>query len=342
MVNIQPIADAVVGFRSSVLLFTAVQLGIFGCIGKGKKSARLIGRELNLNIRSTEIALDGLVAIGFLKKGGGRYSNVPLGLFFLDPQSPNSLSNNLNYQCRLMKAWMDLPSALAAGKPRQDLLQLLKDARFVNDYIRGMKEIARGPADQIARHLAGLCGSSVLDVGGGHGIFLQSLLEKSPALKGTLMDLPKTIQVARPIFNKFSGRVSFIRGDYRKKSFGFGDFDLVLMSHITHDESESTVLSLFKKAYLALSPGGRLAVHDFIVDDSHTSPLFSALFSVHMLTYTNKGRVYSLSEYKKNLSMAGFGPVKAIPINEGATNESCLLITKKTEKFNHENIDHKK
>lgn len=329
MVNVQPIAETIVGFRKSVLLFTAVHLGIFGFIRNRTWNARSIAVGMGLNVRAMEIMLDALVSTGFLIKKGHRYSNAPISLVFLDPQSPTSLSNNLNYQFRLMESWMDLPRILSVGKPRAGLVRRLMDPRFVKDYIQGLRELARGSADQVAVHLAPFGGTSALDVGGGHGSYLLSLLERNPKMAGTLMDLPKTVRLARRFFKDVSDRVHFQTGDYRRNSLGDNAYDLVLMSHVTHDESESTNRSLFKKAYRALTPGGVLAVHDFIVNDARTSSLFSALFSVHMLTYTTNGRVYSLSEYKNFLRSAGFVVQPPVPINAGAANESCLLIAQK-------------
>lgn len=143
------------------------------------------------------------------------------------------------------------------------------------------------------------------------------------------MDLPATLRLARPFFENFSGRVEFQPGDYRRATLGNNAFDVVLMSHVTHDESETTNLSLFRRAHRALKPGGVLAIHDFVVDESHTSSVFSALFSVHMLTYTNQGKVYSLDDYKKGLRTAGFDVKRTVPINRGQTNESCLLVALK-------------
>ena len=45
-------------------------------------------------------------------------------------------------------------------------------------------------------------------------------------------------------------------------------FDIVLLSYISGSVPEPVVGALYANAYKALKPGGRLLVHDFMVDDS--------------------------------------------------------------------------
>jgi ubiquinone/menaquinone biosynthesis C-methylase UbiE len=331
VVNVQSIADAVVGFRGAVLLFSAVHLGVFEFLKGRFLSVREIGSELSFKPRPAEIFLDALTAQGFLIKREGRYKNSPVSDKYLVPQSPHSLANNIRYQYRLMEDWLNLPTILRSGTPAQGLDRRLTNAAFVNDYIQGMKELARGTANQVSAHLCSFPGGSVLDVGGGHGHYLKALLQRRTDWRGALLDLPKTVRLARQFLADFSGRVQFLSGNYRKINFGDNRFDLILMSHITHDESERDNRFMFQKAARSLRPGGVLAVHDFLVDKSHTRPAFSALFSVHMLTYTLKGRVYSLEEYRRMLNDARLTFMKVLPINKGAINQSYLLVSRKRE-----------
>lgn len=329
VVNARPIAEAVLGFRSGVLLFTAAQTGLFQILNKQFLSVREISEKLKLNLRAAEIFLDALTAQAFLIKRNDRYTNSAVSNKFLVAQSTHSLVHNIQYQYRLMGDWLELSKIIRSGKPRQRLEQKLTNVGFVRDYIQGMKELARGTAEKIAEPLSSLAGSFVLDVGGGHGDYLKALLDLRKGCFGVVLDFPKSIQLARRFLKGYHGRVQFRNGDYRKAPFGNSCFDLVLMSHITHDESMEDNRSLFLKASKSLRPGGVLAVHDFLINESHTGPVFSALFSVHMLTYTMKGRVYSKGEYRRMLESTGFLLKDVLPINKGAANQSYLLIATK-------------
>ena len=55
-----------------------------------------------------------------------------------------------------------------------------------------------------------------------------------------------------------------------------GEYEIVLMSYISGSVPESIITALYKNAYKALKPGGRLLVHDFMVNDSLDSPALGA------------------------------------------------------------------
>ena len=100
--------------------------------------------------------------------------------------------------------------------------------------------ISRPVASAIARRLRVGKEDVLLDVGAGPGSYARALLARHPGLKAVLFDLPAAVAVARGFFREPSlkRRVTFRPGDYRRDSLGRGDFDIVLISHVTHNEDE--------------------------------------------------------------------------------------------------------
>jgi len=267
--------------------------------------------------------------MGFLGKAGGRYRLTPEARAFLLPGAPGGLASNLLYQAKLVPDWSRLAETVRTGRPARGLVEILRsDPSFVRAYLEGMDEIARRPAAELARALDLSGALEMLDAGGGPGTYLRALLNAEPALRGTLLDLPEALRAARPFFAGWPGRrrVEFRAGDYRRTSFGRAGFDLVLLSHITHDEGEAANRALLAKAFQALRPGGQAVVHDFMVEPDRTRPLFGALFSVHMLTCTLEGRTYSRAEYESWLGKAGFKDLRAIELCAGSPNASTALV----------------
>ena len=76
--------------------------------------------------------------------------------------------------------------------------------------------------------------------------------------------------------------------------------------------------------------GGQIIIHDFMLNSNLTHPRFAALFSVHMLVYTKKGRVYSVKEYADWLTEAGFNNIKQHLLCRDSDNASKVLIAKKS------------
>ena len=320
--------DAVLGYRKAKVLMVAAYLELFDRLERAS-SAAVVARRLSLDSRATEILLDALAAIGCVVKRGGTYRNTPNASRFLVRGKPGYLGNNLKFQEIIWDAWGELRHAVRRGGAVRPLeYWLLKHDGFIDEYIGGMDDIAKGPAREIAAALSLAGPERMLDVGAGPGTYSLAFLRKYPALRADLLDLPKTLGLTRRFLAReprLAARARLMPGDYRKSPFGRGAYDLVLLSHITHDEGPQVNRRMIRESWRALKPGGRIAIHDFTVAPDRTRPLFGALFSVHMLTYTSSGRTYTSAEYAGWLKEAGFARIVRRPIAAGARNGSQLI-----------------
>ena len=319
--------------RAGRMLCAAVSLGVFDALTSGPASAAEIAAALAAQDRSLRILLDGLVALELLNKDeAGRYSHTALSRKYLAADAPRSLASNLKYQDLLAPAWADLAEIVRRGEPTRPLASLLHgQSDFTRQYIRGMEEIAKRPAAEIAEHLDLAHMRDGLDVGGGPGTYSRTFAERSSGLKMVLLDLEPTLAVTAEILRDSGvrGRIDLRPGDYHAADFGCEMFDLVLLSHITHDEGEADNRKLLAKAFAALRPGGYVVIHDFMLDSARTSPLFGALFSVHLMVYTQQGRTFSAEEYEQWLSGCGFGSLRRIEICRGSPNATQAIIAEK-------------
>lgn len=323
------IGDLITGCRKAKVLFTAVSLDVFRLTRRAGAASRSIAKKIGSDPRATEVLLNALVPMGFLRKRSGVYRNTAITDKYLIPGKSGFLGHNLLYQNILWGAWGDLERVVKLGRTDFPLRKLLSGHKdFLDGYIRGMSDIARRPAAEIADVFPFAGAKDMLDVGGGPGTYTEAFLNRTEGLRGTILDLPETLKLTRKIFkaHPLSGRVSFRAGDYHKADFGDSAYDIVLFSNVTHDEGPAENLAMMRKAFRALRPGGRVMVHDFMLNREMTSPEFSALFSVHMLVYTNKGRVYSSDEYSSWLKRAGFGRLRLREICAGADNPSMALV----------------
>ena len=67
-------------------------------------------------------------------------------------------------------------------------------------------------------------------------------------------------------------------------------------------------------AVSVLKPGGLLFIHEFILNDDRTGPLFPALFSINMLLGTPTGQSYSERELKGILERNGVVDIKRLDV----------------------------
>lgn len=319
------------GYRAASVLMASCALGVFDALDEGVDSADAAVR-LGTDPRATEVLLDALASLGFVHKRGRSYSNARVSREHLRGDSARGVLSNLRYQQLLAPGWARLPEIIRQGSPAASLGRLLQaDPEFRREYILGMRDISAEPARELAASL-GLAGTrAALDVGGGPGVYAEAFAKAEKRLNVTLLDLPPVLDLARESLaeSPWRDRVWFEGGDYRRASFGRDRFDLVLLSHVTHDESEAENRRLIRKAAGALRGGGRLVIHDFMLDRDRTAPRFGALFSVHMLVYTRDGRAYAADEYRSWLRGAGLRDLRTLDVCAGTPNATRAVVGRK-------------
>eukprot|EP00913_Durusdinium_trenchii_P006613 g6212.t1 len=82
--------------------------------------------------------------------------------------------------------------------------------------------------------------------------------------------------------------------------------DLVLMSYLCGSIPEEALLPLYRNAFGALRPGGRLVVHDFMVEDSKDGPALGAYWALQHVTVNPQGLGLTPSGVAERLAAAGF------------------------------------
>jgi 3-hydroxy-5-methyl-1-naphthoate 3-O-methyltransferase len=70
-------------------------------------------------------------------------------------------------------------------------------------------------------------------------------------------------------------------------------------------------------------------IHDFMPASDHTHPLFAALFSLHMLICTPKGRAYSADEYRTWLGERGFVEAQEMALGTDRPTATTAIVARK-------------
>lgn len=325
------LTDLAMAYRSAKPLLAALHYDLFTWIEKGTDRPEALARRLKLDSPALRRVLDALVALDWLVKRGGRYANTRAGRRLLVAGSPDSVAHNLKYQEHTWDAWSDLKEVMRTGRPRLGLQDWIRRDFFTADYLKAMGDITRHPARELARKLDWTGVARTLDVGSGAGNFSAAFVERAPGVAATLLDLPKALDVTRALLKRHpqAKRFAFRPANYLTDELGREEFDLVLISNVTRVENETVNRMLVAKAWRALRPGGRLVIHDYVIDRDRTGPKFSALLNVHLLVFTGKGEAYTSREYRGWMKDAGFRAVSAIPIAVESPFPSLAVVGRK-------------
>jgi ubiquinone/menaquinone biosynthesis C-methylase UbiE len=129
------------------------------------------------------------------------------------------------------------------------------------------------------------------------------------------LDFAPVLEVAKENATRFgvSERYTLLPGSALEIPFGAG-FTGVLLTNLLHHWDRATNLSLLRKVYQALSPGGRVVVVEFAPNDDRVTPPIPASFVLNMFANTPGGDAYTVSENLEMLREAGFTECESHPL----------------------------
>ena len=151
----------------------------------------------------------------------------------------------------------------------------------------------------------------LVDVAGGHGQVLASILQKYPGMRGVLFDLEHVIAGAIPRLEQagVSDRCATATGDFFKAVPEGGD--AYIMKHIIHDWDDERALTILGNVKRAMKSGGRVILLESVLTPSN-QPDFGKLIDLEMLVMPG-GRERTADEFRALFDRAGFPTIRIVP-----------------------------
>lgn len=323
--DVREISRIAYGFMGSKALFAALNLDIFGRLAEGHGSLEKLVDATGVAPNRVRTLLAALTALGLVVREGDGYRNAPASDRYLVREAPAYFGDYYRFQIdrQLYPALLHLDSGIAGDTAHlafDSFAGLTGDPEEADAFTRAQHSGSMGPALMLAKSF-GLEGArTLLDVGGGSGAFSIALCQRNPGLRATVLDFPNVIDVADRFVReaKLEDRIGFLRGDAVGAPWP-GGRDVVLMSYLLSAVAEASFPLLFRKAWDALGPGGRLLIHDFMLDDDETGPTSAALFFLQYLSYRIDGVSFSAATLAAKLESAGFQGVTDEVVIPGIT-----------------------
>jgi len=303
------------GFWASKTLLSAVEMEVFTELAKHPEDLDTLAGRLGLHPRSAHDFFDSLVALGFLERNDGVYSNMPSTEIFLDKKKPTYIGGMLEMaNQRLYGHWNKLTMALRTGQMQgeagpnatENFAALYADPARLKSFLKAMTGVSRGANMAIAAKFPWAKYRTVADAGPAQGDLLVQVALKNTHLLGIGFDLPEV----GPIFEEYieanglSTRLQFQPGSFFTDPIP--NAEVVMMGHILHDWDLEQKRMLIAKAYDALPKGGALMVYEALIDDERRKNAFGLLMSLNMLVETVGGFDYTGADCIGWMKDAGF------------------------------------
>jgi len=316
--NGEQILEMMRAYQVPCLLAAAADLDLLEKLAPASRTASEVATAAGCDLRAVTILLDALASVGMIVKQDEQYSISPELAPFLCEAFPQSVMAMLRHQANCLRNWSRLPWTVHSGKPEYPGPSIRGEDADKVSFIEAMHVVSRGVADELVQeiHPGSVC--CVLDLGGASGSWTTAWLKAEPQSRAIIFDLTHVIPMARERFatSPFAERVELCAGDFNTDDLPKGA-DLAWVSAIIHQNSPDQNRALYRRIAEALEPHGWIYIRDIVMEPSRTVPVAGALFAVNMLSATEEGNSYCLTEIQEDLQSAGFMDVELVRRHEG-------------------------
>jgi len=310
----------ITGFWTSRAVYIAAKLGIADLLQSGAKTIEDLAAATGTHAPSLYRIMRALTGAGvFKRESDDRFGLTPLSETLVTGV-PGSVRwfiiSELGQEH--YPAWGNLMHSVKTGEIAFDnffgmdiweyFAQNPEDAAVFNDSMSGMtaaaNEAIMSVYDFSQFH-------KVIDIGGGHGGLITTILQKNPQVKGVLFDAPRVIEGAREKLESagLTDRCETVGGDFFQAVPAGGD--AYVMKWIIHDWEDERAITILKNCRRQMQPNSRLIVVDCVVPEND-APDFSKTFDLNMMVMTG-GKERTAEEFRELLAAAGFELLRVIP-----------------------------
>jgi SAM-dependent methyltransferase len=219
------------------------------------------------------------------------------------------------------------PASWQARTDTEDWHDAMLSEDFANSFTQLMNCRGMAFGQAMAHSLAPFIGDrrTLLDVGGGSGIYASTMVAAHPQLKAIVLEQPPVDRIAQIEIRKhgLEESIRVMPGDMFETPWPAGQ-DIVLLSNVLHDWDFPEVRALIALAAAALAPGGLLIIHEAFLDNDKSGPLPVAEYSALLMNIT-QGKCYTPHEYGQILEENG---LRVGPFHKTIADRGYMTATK--------------
>ena len=302
------------GFVTTQAISVAARLSLADLLKDGAKNAEELAQVTGTQARPLYRILRSLASVGILAEDdAGCFRLTPLAEP-LRSDTPDSLRDFSDfYRSRLALGCMgwDLFGSAKTGQPAFEKIynkaffeylgENSGESRVFND---AMTSISTAASAAVVNGYDFTGINKLVDVGGGHGALLCSILEKYPQMHGILIDAPSVIAGTKEAIEarELSKRCEAVGGDFFEAVPAGGD--AYIMKHIIHDWNDERASTILRCCHRQMPAEGRLLVVEMVIPEGN-APSFGKLMDLEMLVLLHSYE-RSEAEYRELFKRSGF------------------------------------
>jgi hypothetical protein len=303
----------IAGYWLSRTVYLAAKLKLADAVGDNGATLPDIATKTGTRPAELVRLMRALASHGFFKReADGRFVQTPLS-DTLRTGTPGSMRGLAEAELGHdhYESWGDAESCLRQGGTAFERLYNMPVWRYYAENPAAEALFGEAMTNFTAIANSGILGSytfkpsrKVVDVGGGYGQFLASILDQQPEANGVLFDLPTLTSdvVKKGALASYDSRVKISGGDFFESVPAGGD--LYLLKFILHDWDDEHSVKILRNVRRAITGDGKLAVVEIVLPP-HNEPHIGPLIDLNMMVMTG-GNERTENEYRDLLADAGF------------------------------------
>lgn len=305
----------------SQAIAVAAELGIADLLKDGAKSAADIARAVNASEDGVYRLLRALGSVGLFTETGERnFRLTPLGKL-LRTDSPEALGGYARFTGHesTWRPWGELRHSVRTGEPAFDRVFAMPIFEYFAKmpaaaavFDAAMTSISTFESKAVAAAYDFSRISTLVDVAGGHGLLIMTILEANRKMDGILFDLPHVTAGAAALLKSrgVANRCQIVSGDFFASVPEGGD--AYIMKHIIHDWDDERATQILRNCHRAMRSGGKVLIVDAVIPPGNAAH-FGKLLDLEMLVLTPRGRERTRVEFGNLLRRSGFRLRRVVP-----------------------------
>ncbi len=312
------------GYRLTQLLYVAAELGIADLLSDGSKSIRDLAEETQSEEESLYRVLRALTTIEVFRETDKGFEQTDLSQLLTkeDPRSLRALAIMRGEEVN-WKPWGELLFCVRTGKSpfnkafNMNLFEYYEaHPKSGQTFNEGMYITTRPDIPAILNTYDFSPFDNIVEVGGGLGHLIFSILKRYKSKKGILYDLPHVCRESQVLREEFDvgDRCRIVGGEFFDSVPEGGD--VYVLKRIMHDWSDELCVKILKNCHQAMTADGKLVIFDSMVNDDHSNPEGKEV-DVHMMVVCPGGKERTRQQFSDVFQAAGFELGGLFPIRAG-------------------------
>lgn len=310
------------GYMPAAALYVVSKLNVADLLASGPQPVGALAEARGLNEDALYRTLRFLASFGIFEEVGLRYFKLTPASELLRTDVQDSQRDGIVWLSSPFhdRVFAELMYSVRTGIPAVEKVTGMKAFDYFNQDKEVFEEFNHGmttfstmlvPAVLEAYDFTGI--KILVDVAGGHGLVLTSILEKYPHICGVLFEMEQVVPDAQHKIRSLglADRCQVVAGDFFDTIPAGGD--AYIMQHIIHDWDDERALRILNNVRRALEKtrDGKVLILEDVIEPGNEQTLLKAI-DIEMLMMPG-GRERTEDEFRRLLTAAGFRLNRIVP-----------------------------